>query len=69
VFEDISAIYSGALRPAITATVHGERPSREITQAQLDAVLADSFPASDPPSWTAGIARPAPERESSADAN
>jgi hypothetical protein len=26
----------------------------------MDDVLADSFPASDPPSWTPGIARPAP---------
>jgi len=27
----------------------------------IDDVLADSFPASDPPSWTAGTARPAPQ--------
>lgn len=26
----------------------------------IDDVLADSFPASDPPSWTPGMARPAP---------
>jgi hypothetical protein len=26
----------------------------------MDDVLADSFPASDPPSWTPGMARPAP---------
>ena len=28
----------------------------------MDDVLADSFPASDPPSWTPGLARPAPAR-------
>ena len=27
----------------------------------IDDVLADSFPASDPPSWTPGMARPAPK--------
>ncbi len=29
----------------------------------IDDVLADSFPASDPPSWTPGSARPAPAPE------
>lgn len=27
----------------------------------VDSTLEDSFPASDPPSWTASVARPAPK--------
>ena len=32
-----------------------------LTYYDIDDVLADTFPASDPPAWTPGIARPAPE--------
>ena len=32
-----------------------------LTAQAIDDVLADTFPASDPPPWTSGIARPAPE--------
>jgi hypothetical protein len=32
----------------------------ELNDGGIDQVLADSFPASDPPSWTPGIARPLP---------
>ena len=32
-----------------------------MTAQAIDDVLADTFPASDPPAWTPGIVRPAPE--------
>lgn len=37
----------------------GER-RRQVAEQALDQVLADSFPASDPPSWNPGIVRPDP---------
>ena len=35
-----------------------ERRRRLAAERALDQVLADSFPASDPPSWNTGIVRP-----------
>ena len=46
-----------AVRPVLAPAVHADL-RRSLTW--IDDVLADSFPASDPPSWTPGIARPAP---------
>jgi hypothetical protein len=38
-----------------------DRQARLAAERAVDEVLADSFPASDPPSWNPGIVRPGPD--------
>lgn len=40
-------------RSTIVSVIH----RNEISEAEMDRTLAESFPASDPPSWNAGIDR------------
>ena len=51
------SVLAVAVRPTMPVTVH---PDSHRSLTWIDDVLADSFPASDPPSWTPGMARPAP---------
>jgi hypothetical protein len=43
----------------VQALVAKQHRDEEVTRL-VDSTLEDSFPASDPPSWTASVARPAP---------
>lgn len=62
---ECSALQARAAMLTLMAIV---RSGKEQTFSQristlVDETLEDSFPASDPPSWTASVARPAPERD------
>ena len=55
----------GMLTPTAIVRAEEERPAtrqhdQDMTELGVDNTLEDSFPASDPPSWTASVARLAP---------
>lgn len=55
----LAAIVPAAVRAGVRADGPFDLRRRASSDERaMDAVLADSFPASDPPSWNAGIARP-----------
>ena len=63
-----SVLRTGNATDLLRAEAESEvRQRRRAAERALDSVLADSFPASDPPSWTLGITRPQPAREAAND--
>jgi hypothetical protein len=59
----VDAVFRGGNRLGVLRTEADALQRRLAAESAVDSVLADSFPASDPPSWTLGIAHPPPERQ------
>ena len=56
----LSAIMPGGVWLHGRADDFSERQKRLAAERAIDDILADSFPASDPPSWNPGVSRPEP---------
>jgi hypothetical protein len=62
---EFSALQARAamLTPMAIVRAGKDRTSSQRISPRVDETLEDSFPASDPPSWTASVARLAPARD------